>query len=203
MTPNEYKPAPPAVNFGSLTSATGTAPPVARDVTYERILDARSEPQNWLTYYGAYDGQRYSPLDQIDTTNVQRLSVAWVFSFAAQGLHAGQTTYAFENAPIVVDGVMYVSGWDGWVWALDAKNGQLLWQYKHAIPFDTSLYRRTVNRGVAVANGKVFVCTLNAHVRPTNATTGAALWDVTNAYVRAGEGLTIAPPFVKDSSLAG
>jgi alcohol dehydrogenase (cytochrome c) len=180
MTAIEYKEAPPAVNFGSLTSAAGTAPPVVQGVTYERLLDARSEPQNWLTYYGAYDGQRYSPLDQINPENVARITPAWMFSFAAQGLHAGQTTYAFENSPIVVDGVMYITGFDGWVWALDAKNGQLLWQYKHAIPFDTSLCCGNVNRGVAVANGKVFVCTLNAHVLALDATTGACLWDVTS-----------------------
>src|SRR2546421_8385445 len=132
-TETEYVDAGEAVDFRNLSPGyVGSAPAVAKGVNYDRILKARdAEPHNWLTYYGAYDGQRYSPLDQIDTTNVQRLSVAWVFSFAAQGLHAGQTTYAFENAPIVVDGVMYVSGWDGWVWALDAKNGQLLWQYKH------------------------------------------------------------------------
>ena len=203
MTTIEYRPAPPAVNFGSLTTATGTAPPVTQGVTYERILDARSEPENWLTYYGAYDGQRYSTLDQIDTENVQRLKLAWVFSFAPQGLHAGQSTYAFENAPIIVDGVMFVSGWDGWVWALDAKTGQLLWQYKHAIPFDTSLCCGNVNRGVAVANGKVFVCTLNAHVLALDATTGARLWDVTSGDVRAGESLTIAPLLVKDRVVVG
>jgi alcohol dehydrogenase (cytochrome c) len=199
----EYREAPPAVDFGSLTTATGTAPPVVQGVTYERILDARSEPQNWLTYYGAYNGQRYSPLDQITRENVTRITPAWVFSFAPHGLHAGQSTYAFENCPIVVDGVMYVSGWDGWVWAIDARNGQLLWQYKHAIPFDTSLCCGNVNRGVAVANGKVFVCTLNAHVLALDATTGECLWDVTNGDVRAGESLTIAPLVVKDRVVVG
>ena len=43
---------------------------MVQNVDYERILNARSEPQNWLTYYGAYNGQRYSPLDQINTENV-------------------------------------------------------------------------------------------------------------------------------------
>jgi alcohol dehydrogenase (cytochrome c) len=203
MTTIEYREAPPAVNFGSLTTATGTAPPVAQGVTYERILDARSESQNWLTYYGAYDGQRYSLLDQVNTENVTQLKVAWVFSFAPQSLHAGQSTYAFENTPIVVDGVMYVTGWDGWVWALDAKTGQLLWQYKHAIPFDTSLCCGNVNRGVAVAQGKVFVCTLNAHVLALDATNGRCLWDVTSGDVRAGESLTIAPLAVKDRVVVG
>src|SRR3954452_5166016 len=112
MTTIEYRPAPPAVNFGSLTTATGTAPPVARDVTDERILDARSEPQNWLTYYGAYDGQRSSPLDQINTENVKRLSPAWVFQCGSVGVHAGKSTYSFEASPIVGDGVMFVSGSD-------------------------------------------------------------------------------------------
>ncbi|WP_448608736.1 PQQ-dependent dehydrogenase, methanol/ethanol family [Geodermatophilus sp. URMC 60] len=199
----EYGEAPPAVDFGSLTSAPGTAPPVAQDVTYERILDARSEPQNWLTYYGAYDGQRYSPLDQITTENVVRMTPAWVFSFSPHGLHAGQSTYAFETCPLVVEGVMYVSGWDGWVWALDAKTGQLLWQYKHAIPFDVSLCCGNVNRGVAVAHGKVFVCTLNAHVVALDATTGECLWDVTSGDVRAGESLTVAPLVVKDRIVVG
>src|SRR3954463_16472778 len=51
--------------LGSLSNAKGSAPPVARDVTSARIAQARSEPHNWLTYYGAYDGWRYSPLSQI------------------------------------------------------------------------------------------------------------------------------------------
>ena len=72
----EYVDAGQAVAFGSLSPLIGKAPPVTKGVTYERILNARSEPQNWLTYYGAYDGQRYSPLDQINTDNVKRLSPA-------------------------------------------------------------------------------------------------------------------------------
>src|SRR4051812_20893804 len=181
----QYKEAPPPVNFGSLTTASGTAPPVVQDVTYERILRARSEPQNWLTYYGAYDGQRYSPLDQINTETVKHLTPAWVFQFGSSGFHAGQSTYAFEAAPIVVDGVMYLSGWDGWVWAVDARTGRQLWQYKHAIPFDVSLCCGNVNRGVAVANGKVFVTTLNAHVIALDAVSGELVWDTTNGDVRA------------------
>src|SRR3712207_2238849 len=127
----EYIDAPPAVKLGTTTAQVGSAPPVAKDVTYERNLDAReAEPHNWITYYGAYDGKRYSLLDQINTENVKRLTPAWVFQFGSQGLHAGPSTYAFEATPIVVDGVMYVSGWDGWVWAVDAKTGKQLWQYK-------------------------------------------------------------------------
>ncbi|MDQ3285694.1 MAG: PQQ-dependent dehydrogenase, methanol/ethanol family, partial [Actinomycetota bacterium] len=75
----EYIDAPPPVSLGELSTQVGNAPPVAKDVTYERILEAReAEPQNWITYYGAYDGQRYSLLDQINTENVKRLAPAWV-----------------------------------------------------------------------------------------------------------------------------
>jgi alcohol dehydrogenase (cytochrome c) len=186
-----------------VSQLVGIAPPVARHVTYERILQARSEPQNWLTYYGAYDGQRFSPLDQINIANVKRLAPAWVFQFGTSGMHAGQSTYAFEAAPIVVDGTMYVSGWDGWVWAINARTGEQLWQYKHAIPFDTSLCCGNVNRGVAVAKGKVFVVTLNAHVLALDAVTGQCVWDQAYGDVRAGESATVAPLVVKDLVIVG
>ena len=123
MATEEYVDAGQAVANSTLSAINGIAPPVAKDVTYERILDARSEPQNWLTYYGAYDGQRYSPLDQINKENVKRLAPAWVFQCGSVGLHSGKSTYSFEASPIVVDGTMFVSGWDGWVWALDARTG--------------------------------------------------------------------------------
>ncbi len=199
----EYVDAPPAIKLGNATQQVGSAPPVAKEVTYERILDARSEPENWLTYYGAYDGNRYSKLDQINTENVKRLAPTWVFQFGSQGLHAGPSTYAFEATPIVVDGVMYVSGWDGWVWAVDARTGKQLWQYKHAIPFDVSLCCGNVNRGVAVAEGKVFVATLNAHVVALDAETGEMIWDTVHGDVRAGESATVAPLVVKNTVIVG
>jgi alcohol dehydrogenase (cytochrome c) len=199
----EYVDAGQAVDHAFLSGVVGSAPPAARDVTYERILKARLEPQNWLTYYGAYDGQRYSPLDQITTENVRSLAPAWVFQCGSAGIIAGATTYAFEAAPIVVDGVMYVSGWDGWVWALDARTGQELWRYKHAIPYDVSLCCGNVNRGVAVAEGKVFVVTANAHLLALDAETGKLVWDKTYGDVRAGESGTVAPLVVKDMVIIG
>ena len=129
----DYVDAGRAVDQSTLSFVAGNAPPVARDVTYERILRARSEPHNWLTYYGAYDGQRYSPLDQIDTESVKRLVPAWVFQAGTTGLIAGASTYSFEASPLVVEGVMYLSGPDGKVWAIDAKTGEELWRYRHAL----------------------------------------------------------------------
>ena len=199
----DYVDAGHAVDQVTLTQTVGMAPPVTRTVNYQRILRARSEPHNWLTYYGAYDGQRYSPLEQINTQNVRQLRPAWVFQCGSAGLQAGATTYAFECAPVVVDGIMFITGWDGWAWALDAQTGNELWRYRHAIPFDVSLCCGNVNRGVAVANNKVFMVTQNAHVIALDATNGKPVWDKTYGDVRAGESATIAPLIVKDLVLVG
>src|ERR687894_2393154 len=203
MATEEYVDAGQAVDNSTLSGIKGEAPPVTKDVTYERILNARSEPQNWLTYYGAYNGQRYSPLDQINASNVGQLTPQWVFQAGNVGLRSGATTYAWEASPIIVDGVMFVSGWDGELWALDATNGQELWRYRHASPFDVSLCCGNVNRGVAVAEGKVFMTTLNAHIIALDAETGKKIWDQPFGDVRAGESATVAPLVVKDMVIVG
>ena len=193
-----------AHSFPELNEALrGTAPPVAQGVTSDRIRNARSEPQNWLTYYGAYDGQRFSALDQINRGNVRQLRPAWNFQFAPIGVMANPATYAFEAAPIVVDGVMYVSGWDGYVWALDAVTGDRLWQYQHMIPIDTPLCCGNVNRGVAVANGRVYFATQNGYLVALDATNGKMVWQTAFADVRAGESATAAPLVVKNLVIAG
>ena len=199
----EYVDAGSAIPYATLSTSVGKAPPVAKGVTYDRILNARDEPQNWLTYYGAYNGQRYSPLDQINASNVGQLTPQWVFQAGNTGLRSGATTYAWEASPIIVDGVMYVSGWDGQLWALDATNGQELWRYRHASPFDVSLCCGNVNRGVAVAEGKVFMTTLNAHLIALDAETGKKIWDKPFGDVRAGESATVAPLVVKDMVIVG
>ncbi|GAA0946443.1 PQQ-dependent dehydrogenase, methanol/ethanol family [Pseudonocardia zijingensis] len=199
----EYVDAGQAIPLSQLSAVKGSAPAVAESVNYERILQARSEPQNWLTYYGAYDGQRYSTLDQINKDNVKKLAPAWVFQAAMVGMHSGASTFSFEASPIVVDGVMYVSGPDGKVWALDAKTGEELWRYKHASPYDVSLCCGNVNRGVAVAHGKVYLYTLNAHLVALDATTGQVVFDSVNGDVRAGESGSVAPLIVKDMVIVG
>ncbi|WP_028936127.1 PQQ-dependent dehydrogenase, methanol/ethanol family [Pseudonocardia spinosispora] len=199
----EYVDAGEAIDQGSLSGKTGNAPPVVAGVNYERLLNARSESHNWLTYYGAYDGQRYSLLDQINTENVKRIGPVWMFQAGTSGMIAGASTYAFEATPIVVDGIMYLTGWDGWLWALDAVTGQEIWRYKHAVPYDVSLCCGNVNRGCAVAHGKVYMVTPNAHVLALDATTGKKIWDKTYGDVRAGESASLAPLVVKDLLIVG
>jgi alcohol dehydrogenase (cytochrome c) len=191
-------------SFADLDSSLeGTAPAVAAGVTSERLINARTEPRNWLTYYGAYDGQRFSALDQITAANVASLRPAWVFQTGVIGLIATPATYAFEAAPIVVDGVMFLSGWDGYVWALDATNGRVFWRYRHAIPLDVPLCCGNVNRGVAVAQSKVFFATPNGQLIALDAATGKLVWQKVFVDVRAGESATMAPLIVKNKVIVG
>ena len=190
--------------FAALDSSRrGSAPPVAQAVTPERLLRARGEPHNWLTYYGAYDGQRFSTLDQITRANVASLRPAWVFQASPLGLTPSPATYSLEAAPIVVDGVMYLSGYEGYVWALDAATGELLWQYQHSVPLDVAHCCGNVNRGVAVARGKVYVGTLNGYLVALDAASGRMVWQQPLADVRAGESVTGAPLVVKNLVLVG
>lgn len=181
----------------------GQAPPAAAGVTGDRLVQARSEPQNWLTYYGTYDGHRFSPLDEIDAGNVAGLRPVWVFHYQQLGLFATPLTAAFEAAPLVVDGVMYVSGPNGYVWALDAADGTLLWQFDYTPPIDVPLCCGNVNRGVAVAQGKVFYTSPNGHLFALDGVTGVPVWEQIFVDVRAGESATAAPLVVKNMVIVG
>ena len=179
------------------------APPVVEAVTGDRIARARSEPHNWLTYYGTYDAQRFSALNQINTSNVAGLRPAWTFQHAPMGLLAAPATYSFEAAPIVVDGVMFVSGWDGYVWAFDAATGEELWRYQHAVPLDVPLCCGNVNRGVAVARGRVFYSSPDGILYALDARTGKPVWKKAWLDPRAGESATMAPLVVKNLVIVG
>src|ERR1051326_9086410 len=98
---------------------------------------------------------------------------------------------------------MYLSGWDGQVWALDAAEGTVLWKYQHAVSIDTPLCCGNVNRGVAVASGKVFFATPTGHAVALDARTGKEAWDVPFGDIRAGESATVAPLIVKNTVIFG
>ena len=98
---------------------------------------------------------------------------------------------------------MFLTGPDAHVWALDAATGEMLWHYHHAIPLDVPLCCGNVNRGVAVANGRVFFVTPSGHLIALDAATGKPVWDRVFADMRAGESATVAPLAVKDLVIVG
>lgn len=164
-------------------------------VTYERILNAPSEPGNWLTYSGNYAGHRHSPLDQINPSNVAQLRPAWIYQT--------NSLQKFETTPLVVDGVMYISEPPSHVTALDTATGRPLWKYRRPMPDDVRACCGQVNRGVAILGDRIFVGTIDAHLVALNAKTGAVLWDTVVAPYKSGYSITVAPLAVKDKIVIG
>ncbi len=107
---------------------------------------------DWLTWRRTYDDQGFSPLKQIDRSNVGDLRVAWTWS-----LPNGPN----EATPLVHDGVVFVHSFGDKVQALDARTGDLLWQYSRELPKDTPA---SVKRNFSIYGDRLFVPTSDVHV---------------------------------------
>jgi alcohol dehydrogenase (cytochrome c) len=171
------------------------APNGSTQVTTQRLLDSAKEPQNWLMYSGDYAGRRFSALDQINASNASKLVPKWAYQTMAGG--------KFETTPLVVDGILYGTGQDDRVFALDAKSGRPIWTYQQALPPDIRPCCGRVNRGVAILGDKVFVATLDAHVIALDSKTGNVVWDVNAAEHSKGYSFTLAPLVIKNLVLVG
>jgi alcohol dehydrogenase (cytochrome c) len=164
-------------------------------VTYERLLNALKEPQNWLTYWGDYTAVRHRDLKQITTANVKDLRMDWMFQTGAPG-------NAFQTMPLVVDGIMYFTAGGGHAFALDARSGRQLWHYKHVFPAG----RRTsgVNRGFAVLGDVLYMVSLDSNLVALDSRTGRPVWQTEMVPYKAGTYYaTIAPLVVKDKVIVG
>ncbi len=153
------------------------------------------QPGDWLTYNGNESGNRYSPLKQIDTSNVGTLKLRWVFPIQNFGL---------ETTPLAADGVLYVTG-PNQVIALDALTGASLWRYSRAVSSgvvgDAKL---GTNRGVAIAGSKVFFLTDNAHLLALERATGKLLWETSaSPSDKQNYGGTMAPLVVNQTVVVG
>ncbi|HEX4137604.1 MAG TPA: PQQ-binding-like beta-propeller repeat protein [Bryobacteraceae bacterium] len=164
-------------------------------VSFDRILAAGKEPQNWLTYSGTLSSQRYSTLDQITQANVKDLELQWVFQ--------AQSLEKFEATALVVDGVMYTVQAPNDVIAIDALTGRVLWIYRYAPSRDARPCCGRVNRGLAILGDTLFMGTIDAHLLAIDAKTGKPLWNVKVANAAAGYAITHAPLVVKNKIIVG
>src|SRR5262245_38989199 len=164
-------------------------------VTYERLRNSKAEPQNWMHYWGDYQGTHHSALNQITTANVGRLQAKWSIQLPG--------TSTLETQPLVVDGVMYTSGQPGTVLALDAKSGRQIWRFTRQQKARNPSEINPFNRGVAVLGNRVFVGTLDAALVALDARTGLQLWETQVADTMLGYSLTSAPLVVKDKVIVG
>ena len=180
-----------------LSVLAAKAQEVTASVNTERITNANSEPGNWLSHGRTYDEQRYSPLKQIDTTNVSELSLAWYQDI--------ESKRGMEATPIVVDGVMYTTGSWSTVQAYDAKTGEKLWEFDPQVPKSWGQYAccDVVNRGVAVYKGNVFVGALDGRLIAVDAGTGEVKWEVVTVDQTKPYTITGAPRVLKDKVIIG
>jgi quinohemoprotein ethanol dehydrogenase len=176
--------------------APATSGPAA--VNAARIEGADSEPGNWMTIGRTYDGQRYSPLNQINSGNVGQLSLAWHYDIS-DGKHGQEAT------PVVVDGVMYVSTDMSRVKAIDAKTGKEIWAFDPEVDGGWLLHICCgfVNRGVAVWDGKVYVGTLDGRLIAIDAKDGKQIWSVQTTDRSRAYAITGAPIVVKGKVIIG
>ena len=175
------------------------SPPDLPQVTYEDLLDGLKHPGRWLMYSGDYTGRRHSPLTQITPENVHRLAAQWTWQ--AEGMIIGR---GFESTPLILDGVMYVSGNNNYAWAVDLKSGRQIWRYRRALPPGLTYGGgNPTNRGFAALGDRLFMGTLDAHLIALDRNTGSVLWDVTLDDFKVGHAVTVAPLVVKDKVIVG
>jgi alcohol dehydrogenase (cytochrome c) len=169
-----------------------------RAITPEDLALASAGAPDWLTYSGAYNGQRQSPLEQINRNNVAALKLGWIFQFQTDEGPVNDT-------PLVADGVMFVNLPDGRVWALDGATGETLWTHPgRSTPRD---FVRPVEglqgRGMAVLGTTLYVPTADAHLLAIDSRNGEVLWDVAVADYKAGYSITGAPLALREQIVVG
>ena len=167
-----------------------SVPTFAADPEIDRLLRS-SIAKDWVTNGGNLTNQRYSTLSQINTTNVKQLKGAWMTRLKGSGLGG---KYSFEASPLVKDGIMYVVTGNDDAFALNARTGEILWEYWSGIDQEIStVCCGWVNRGLAMGEGLVFLGQLDGNVVALDTKTGREVWKTKIEDWQNGYGVTSAP----------
>ncbi|HIF05399.1 MAG TPA: PQQ-dependent dehydrogenase, methanol/ethanol family, partial [Gemmatimonadetes bacterium] len=162
-----------ATIFVPLQSASGQQSGDAELVDAAALAEAA--PAEWLSYGRDQAETHYSPLNQINSDNVDQLEVAWSWEIPVSGAR-------LEATPLVSDGVMYATGAHSFVFALDARTGENVWQWDPGIPDERqggpSVCCGDVNRGVAIYGDKIYAGLLDGRLVALNKETGLVEWVV-------------------------
>jgi alcohol dehydrogenase (cytochrome c) len=175
--------------------AAGAGVPKAVSVSQAQLNDAGRQNNNWLHTNGDYAQLRYYGGNQINTGNVKNLRPTFVVQT--------EVVESMETAPIVVDGVMYLTTSYNHIYAVDAATGKEFWHYKHKMGPVTTFCCGPNNRGVAISGGKLFMGTLDARLIAFDAKTGSVLWNVQIADPEKGYSETMAPTVIDNKVLIG
>ena len=171
--------------------------PAAMTSAAEGETSGKLPDAEWRLHGNDVGEQRHSPLRQINADNVNRLGLAWYFDM--------YTRRGVEATPLMVDGTLYVSGSWSMVYALDAKTGKLRWFYNPEV--DRAFLAKgccdAVNRGVAYADGKVYVGTYDGRLVALDADDGSVLWDVQTTDREQSYTITGAPRIAGENVVIG
>jgi alcohol dehydrogenase (cytochrome c) len=167
----------------------------AAPVTFETLTNAQQDGASWLSYGKNYFGWRYSPLSQINATNVAQLAPAWILPTGVPGNN--------ETTPIVKDDMMYITGPSNNAWAVDLLTGRKVWSYSKEVPTGLGLCCGTVNRGFAILGDKLFKMNIQDTLVALEAKTGKVLWESTIDDYKKGFSGTATPLVVKDMVVVG
>jgi quinohemoprotein ethanol dehydrogenase len=170
---------------------------VTSQINDEYLANANKYPENWVTYGGNYDEDRYSSLKQIEKKNVNQLGLKWALNLG--------TRRGIEATPLVVDGIMFLTSNWSMVHAINVRTGENIWSYdpKVSKAFGEKACCDVVNRGVALYKGKVFVGTLDGRLIALDAATGAVDWEVVTVDQTKNYSITGAPRVVKGKVIIG
>jgi len=162
----------------------------------QSMLDgAAKDGKNWLLPNGSYEQTRFYPAAQINTGNVSKLRPAFVVQTAM--------LESMETAPLVVNGVMFITTSYNHVYAVSATTGEQFWHYKHKIGPVSTYCCGPNNKGVAISEGKLFMGTLDAKIVALDAKSGKLLWETQIADPELGYSETMAPSVVDGKVLIG
>ena len=167
----------------------------AQQVTFDRILHADKEPQNWLSYSGTPLNQRYSGLTQITPANVKSLQLQWIWQ--------ARSLEKFETTALAVNGVLYTVQAPNDVVALDAETGRPYWTFAYSPSADARTCCGRVNRGLAILGDTLYMGTIDAHLLAIDAKSGELLWNTTVAKSSERYSITMSPLIVKDKVIIG
>jgi PQQ-dependent dehydrogenase (methanol/ethanol family) len=154
---------------------------------------------DWLTYGLDQEETRFSPLDQITNTNVDRLRLVWSYDVGSGG--GGQ-----EATPLVADGVIYgITNWSV-VFAVDARTGEERWRWDPQVnqpAVRPEICCGVVNRGLAIYNGMIFAPIIDGRLQALDAQTGRPVWEARVAYPQDHFTITMAPRVAKGKVIIG
>lgn len=170
--------------------------PHAVNVQAADFAERSRKPDDWLTYSGSLDGQRYSGLQQINVGNVSRLQVRWLKQIR-------NNVERQATVPLVSGGIMYYTVSPATVMAVNAATGKVYWRYDNPVPDDVTPCCGVVNRGAALLGNRVIIGTIDAQLIALDANTGQLVWKQTVANYHDGYAITGAPLAFNDLVVTG